>query len=102
MNFFVLKIKRFKKNDGVNKNDNKERYAFIKDPDLSTIGLVSNRYYYRMCLDNQKEDFVSVTDDVPIQENKDTDSIKAHMRKLAAAWYETAKYVLVNNKKLIN
>ena len=84
------------------KNDNKERYAFIKDPDLSTIGLVSNRYYYRMCLDNQKEDFVSVTDDLPIPENKVTDSIKDHMRKLAAAWYETAKYVLVNNKKLIN
>ena len=84
------------------KNDNKERYAFIKDPDLSTIGLVGNRYYYRMCLDNQKEDFVSVTDDAPIPENKVTDSIKDRMRKLAAAWYETAKYVLVNNKKLNN
>lgn len=83
------------------KNDNKERYAFINDPDVVTIGLVGNQYYFRKSLVTQKEEFVSVIDDFAVPQNKFTDSIKIAMSKLTYAWYETAKYVLLNNKKSI-
>ena len=76
-----------------------EKYAFIVDPDVATIGLVSNHYYF---LKNQKTgrvDFVSVTGNDPVPQTPQTDSIKMHMDKLTGAWYETAKYLLLNNKK---
>ncbi len=80
-------------------NDHKERFAFINDPDLSTIGLVSNKYYYRKNLVTQKVEFVSVIDDIPVAENTQTDSVKTEMNKLTNAFHETAKYLLLNNKK---
>lgn len=78
--------------DSTNK---KEHYAFIADPDLRTIGLVSDNYYYAKSLNTGKIDFVSVT-------NNDTpsnDSAKAKMAGLTNAWYQTAKYLLLNNRK---
>ena len=60
---------------------------------------MSNKYYYRRNLITQKEDFVSVTDDLPVDKNAITELIKIEMSKLTIAWYETAKYVLLNNKK---
>ncbi len=77
----------------------KERYAFIADPDLMTIGLVSNKYYFVRQLKTQKKEFVSVENNEPIPVNSAIDSIKNKMSALTDAWYETAKYMLLNNKK---
>ncbi len=77
----------------------KPTFAFIADPDLSTIGLVSNKYYYRRSLKTGTKDFVSVINNEPVEQNAETDSIKNYLSDLTEAWYETAKYVLMNNKK---
>jgi phosphoglycerol transferase MdoB-like AlkP superfamily enzyme len=77
----------------------KEKYAFIIDHDLKTIGLVSNKYHYLKNFKTGTEEMVSVTDNNPVTVNAQTDSVKKHLRHLTDAWYETAKYLLLNNKK---
>ena len=78
---------------------NKEKFAFIIDHDVKTIGLVSNKYYYLKNYKTGKEDFVSMTGNEPVSVNAETDSIKNHLQRLTNAYYETAKYLLLNNKK---
>lgn len=75
------------------------RYAFIADPDLHTIGVVGDQYYYRRNLKTGEKEFVSVRNDLPIINTPATDSAKRYMSILTDAWYETAKYMLLNNKK---
>ena len=76
-----------------------EGFAFIIDHDVHSIGLVSNDYYYLKNLTSGKIDFVSVTGNEPIPSNPKTDSVKNYLGRLTDAYYETAKYLLLNNKK---
>ncbi len=75
------------------------RYAFIIDHDVRSIGLVSDEYYYTRNMKTGKQEFVSVTGNEAPVPGLATDSIKNYMGKLTDAWYETAKYLLQNNKK---
>lgn len=77
----------------------KEHYAFVIDHDLHTIGLVSNQYYYLKNLKSGKAGFVSMTGNEPVPINTQTDSTKAYLQKLTDAYFETAKYLLLHNKK---
>ncbi len=71
------------------------KYAFMIDPDKLAIGEVNNQYYYARNLRTNKVDFVSVVNnDVPVN-----DSAKTQMQKITEAWYQTARYMLLNNKK---
>ena len=79
---------------------NKEKFAFIIDHDVKTIGLVSSKYYYLKNLKTGVADFVSITGNEPVDVNAETDSIKNYMQRLTDAYYETAKYLLLNNKKI--
>ncbi len=76
-----------------------ERFAFIADPDTRTIGLAGNTYYYSRNLNTGKKEFVSLLNNDPVPHNAGTGSIKNYMSDLSEAWYETAKYLLLNNKK---
>lgn len=78
---------------------NKEHFAFVIDHDVSSIGLVGNKYYYLKNMKSGKEDLVSVTGNDAVPVNAETDSIKNHLQRLTRAYYETAKYLLLNNKK---
>ena len=75
------------------------RYAFIIDHDVKTIGLVSDEYYFVKNLKTGKQEFVSVTGNEKPVEGTQTDSIRGQMGRMTDAWYETAKYLLLNNKK---
>jgi phosphoglycerol transferase MdoB-like AlkP superfamily enzyme len=76
-----------------------EKYAFVIDHDVHTIGLVSNQYYYLKNLKTGKVEFVSMTGNDPVPVNTTTDSVKNYLQTLTDAYYETAKYLLLNNKK---
>ena len=76
-----------------------EKFAFIIDHDKKTIGLISNQYYFLKNFKSGNQDFVSVTNNNPVEKNTQTDSIKNYLSKLTDAYYETAKYLLLNNKK---
>ena len=86
---------------GVNLFDSNrhKRYAFIADPEWTTVGLVSDSFYSVFDMKTKQHDFVSVVDDNPVKTNTYTDSIRRNMETLGEAWYETAKYLLLNNKK---
>jgi len=76
-----------------------ERFAFVIDHDVKTVGLAGNKYYYLKNFKTGKEELVSMTGNEPIPLNAETDSIKRSLQRLTDAYYETAKYLLLNNKK---
>ncbi len=78
---------------------NKEKYAFIIDHDVKTIGLVGNKYYYLKNYKTGKVEFVSVTGNEPVLQNATTDSLKNYLGRFTDAYYQTARYLLLNNKK---
>ncbi len=80
-------------------SDRQQRFAFIADPEIPSIGLVSNEYYYVRNLKTKQRAFVSVLNDSPVVVNPQTDSIKAKMARLTESLNETAKYMILNNKK---
>ncbi len=82
--------------DTTNKN---RRYAFIADPDMRTIGVVSNDYYCVKNLNTNVIEFVSVVNNEPVPSNGKTDSLKKIMIATTEAFYNTGKYLLLNNKK---
>ena len=76
-----------------------DKYAFVIDHDVKTIGLVGNQYYYLRNMKTGKEEMVSMTGDDPVPVNPQTDSLKKALGQLTNAFYESAKYMLLNNKK---
>ncbi len=87
---------------GVNLLDtiiNKKRYAFIADPDMHTIGVVSDSFYCGRNLNTKQINFVSVINNNPVVMNTFAVNKQKEMLALADAFYNTAKYLLLNNKK---
>lgn len=74
-------------------------YAFIFDEGAKNIGLVSGEYYFLKNLQSGKQDMVSVINNDNVPMNATTDSLKVYLSKLTDAYYETAKYLMLNNKK---
>jgi len=72
-------------------------YAFIFDPDLKRIGVLNEKYYYSFGIHNSSpEQFVSMTDN---QKLVLTDSLRNQFRNMTNAFYETSRYMILNNKK---
>ncbi len=87
---------------GINLFDSSRRqqpHAFIADPDTRFIALLSNDYYYGRSLVTNATDFVSIVNDQAITAGPPTDNIKSSMAYFTEGWYETARYLLLNNKK---
>lgn len=87
---------------GINLFDSSRRqlpHAFIADPDTRFISLLSNEYYYGRNLNTKATDFVSIVNDNAIVPTATIDSIKNTMAFFTEGWYETARYLLLNNKK---
>ena len=77
---------------------NEEHLAFIIHHDEGRIGLVSDSFYFTKNLNFKKEElhfFNKNTSYTAAQQ----DSILAKMSNLTTAYYETAKWMLLNNKK---
>lgn len=84
--------------DLINQKD-KEHAAFIIHHDEGKIGVVTNNYYYSKHLWFNKETLVPMQDNMPALNLQQTDSVKRHLSQLTSAIYETAKWMLVNNKR---
>ncbi|OYW19103.1 MAG: hypothetical protein B7Z54_04615, partial [Sphingobacteriales bacterium 12-47-4] len=90
----------------------KNHMAFIINGQ-GRIGLVTDQYYFTMNIDMTAGDQTDTSGRAffpdpqlyPIQPGavdpfgKQADSIKQHMSELTQAWYETAKWMLINNPK---
>lgn len=77
----------------------KENAAFIIYHAPGWIGVVGDHFFYRKNIRMQKDEFVPVTKDALVLTDQQKDSAKKHMSELTSAMYETAKWMLVNNKK---
>jgi len=76
-----------------------EKYAFIIDHDVKTVGLISSQYYFLKNFKTGTSDMVSMQNNLPVESNAATDTIKKRLSQLTDAYYETSKYLLLNNKK---
>lgn len=76
----------------------KEDVAFIIYHAPGWIGVVNNDYYFRKNIRIKKEELVPVRNNLPVLNNVQEDSIKAHLSQLTSAIYETARWMLINNK----
>ncbi len=74
-------------------------FSFIYDPDLGYIGLVKGDYFYRRQLKTGAEELVPVFNNDPVPVGAQTDSTRLLMKGLTEGVFETAKYMVLNNKK---
>jgi phosphoglycerol transferase MdoB-like AlkP superfamily enzyme len=74
-------------------------YAFVIDHESKSIGIVHGQYYYIKYPKFGKAALISVVDNEPVPENAATQKIKDSLNVMTDAYYETAKYMLFNNKK---
>jgi phosphoglycerol transferase MdoB-like AlkP superfamily enzyme len=72
--------------------------AFTIMHDEGRIGLITDAYYFRKNLHFQKEELHPLKPGLHFTPRQ-ADSIKARMSTLATAYYETARWMLVHNKK---
>jgi phosphoglycerol transferase MdoB-like AlkP superfamily enzyme len=73
-------------------------FSFLYDPDQGYIDLLMGSFLYRTNLNTGKEDMYSVIGNDPVNKANLKDSTRK-MSVLTKAFYETAKYMLLNNKK---
>jgi phosphoglycerol transferase MdoB-like AlkP superfamily enzyme len=73
-------------------------FSFLYDPDQGYIDLLMGSFLYRANLTTGREDMYSVIGNDPVNKANLMDSTRK-MSDLTKAFYETAKYMLLNNKK---
>jgi hypothetical protein len=77
----------------------KENAAFIIYHAPGWIGVVNNDFFYRKNIRINKEELVSIkSNTLPGLQQKD--SVMKHLSELTSALYETARWMLLNNKQL--
>lgn len=76
----------------------KENAAFIIYHAPGWIGVVNDDYYYRKNIRFKKDELVPVRFNMPTLSTKQVDSVKAKLSQLTSAMYETARWMLLNNK----
>jgi len=74
-------------------------FAFVFDPDAKMAGVVKGDYLYRKQFDSKKEELVSIINNDPVPNDAAHAAIAHDMHVLTEALFETAKFMLLNNKK---
>ena len=77
---------------------NKTDAAFIIHHDEGNIGVVTDNYYFVKNLRITKEDLMPINLNTLLLNQEQNDSVKNKLSQLTSAIYETAKWMLVNNK----
>jgi phosphoglycerol transferase MdoB-like AlkP superfamily enzyme len=73
-------------------------FSFLYDPDQGYLCLLKGSYLYRTNLNTHKASMYSVTGNDPVDAASIPDTLR-NMSALTKAFYETARYMLLNNKK---
>ncbi|CAN5792287.1 LTA synthase family protein [soil metagenome] len=76
----------------------KENAAFVIYHAPGWIGVVSDDYFYRKNIRFKKDELVPVKNGLPPLTPVQQDSAKKHLSQLTDAIYETARWMLLNNK----
>ena len=75
-----------------------ENAAFIIYHAPGWIGVVNDDYFYRKNIRIKKEELVPARFNLPELSAQQQDSVKKHLSQLTSAMYETARWMLINNK----
>jgi phosphoglycerol transferase MdoB-like AlkP superfamily enzyme len=86
--------------DTIQNNVRFKNLAFLFNPDLKQIGIITDDYVYVHNLLSGQEDFRSSKNNLQLPETEETTSDKKALQTLSEAYYQTAKYMLLNNKKI--
>lgn len=78
---------------------NRTDAAFIIHHDEGRIGVVTNDYYFVKNLRITKEELMPINSNNLNLKQREKDSVENKLSQLTSALYETAKWMLVNNKK---
>ena len=73
--------------------------SFLFDPGIKSIGMVTDEYSYSHNLLSGKEEYYSSKDNLPLPKTPEVEQDKKALKILTEAYYETARYLLYNNKK---
>jgi len=87
--------------DLLHETDTTSNLSFIIDHDAREIGVVMNGYYFTRQLTTDREKLVSIRNNDPMPAGVRTDSLQNLMRTYTKGMYETARYLIVNNHKVI-
>lgn len=79
-------------------NHAQPHYAFIIHHDEGRIGIVTDSFYFTKNLNFKDEELHLLSNEYSFSPQQQ-DSIKRKMSSLTTAYYETAKWMLLNNKK---
>lgn len=74
-------------------------FAFIFDPDYDIAGVVKGDYLFRGQIKSGKEELISIKNNTPPARDSATANTIREMHLLSRAIYESARYLLLNNKK---
>lgn len=74
-------------------------YAFTILHDEGRIGIITDNFYFTKNINFHKEELHLLNNNI-VYTPAQVDSIKQKMTQVTSAFYETAKYMLVHNKKL--
>jgi phosphoglycerol transferase MdoB-like AlkP superfamily enzyme len=75
---------------------NQPKYAFIMDPDVRQIGVVDSLYYYNYKLNSGQESITYLNSNQPVQADR---NMLNRYKTITNAFYESSRYLLLNNKK---
>jgi phosphoglycerol transferase MdoB-like AlkP superfamily enzyme len=78
--------------------DTKNNYAFTINQD-GTIGMITNDYYFTKNINFPQEQIYPMNGNRLNYSWKDVKAIKAKMSDVTTAYYETARWMIMNNKK---
>jgi len=78
--------------------DKKENAAFIIYHAPGWIGVVTDDYFFRKNIRIKKEELVPVRAGLPQLTARQQDSVVKHLSQLTSAFYETSRWMLLNNK----
>ncbi|MEO8412931.1 MAG: sulfatase-like hydrolase/transferase [Ginsengibacter sp.] len=86
--------------DTIRVNSNRfKNAAFLFDPNLKQIGMVTDEYCYVHNLISGTEDFRSARNNEPLPMAPAIDEDRTAIKELTQAYYETARYMMLNNLK---
>lgn len=85
--------------DLLHETDTSANLSFVIDHDVRKIGVIMDGYFFSRQLTTQQERLVSISNNDPVPDNSRTDSLRNKMRGYTRGMYETARYLLLNNRK---
>lgn len=80
--------------DSTQINLHPQNVTFIYDPTIRDIGIVTDSFVFKQNLLSNRQDVFALAD-YPLPQEEENQK----MFSLATAWYQTAKYLLLNNQK---